>query len=59
MVWVEEPPQLSQNSEEELIYTDLDSVKNHSEEKGIIKKKSQFWMHVKYNKRILPKGNKI
>lgn len=32
MVWIDEPTHLSQNNEEELIYTDLDSLKN-SEEK--------------------------
>lgn len=43
MVWIDEPTHLSQNNEEELIYTDLDSLKN-SEEKGnkMFKNKLEF-----------------
>ena len=33
MVWVDEPTQLTENNEEELIYTDLDSFKK-DDEKG-------------------------
>lgn len=33
MVWVDDPTQLTENNEEELIYTDLDSLKE-GDEKG-------------------------
>lgn len=33
MVWVDDPTQLTENNEEELIYTDLDSFKK-GDEKG-------------------------